>query len=513
MRIKTSHLTRASLLLAVFFGLDKGVAILRQVIIARQFGLSSELDAFNVANNLPDMLYALISGGALALAFIPILTEVLTRDGRRAAWDLFSKIVNLVFIVTALLSVVVFFLARSLVGWEVGIAPGFGPQQQELVITLMRLNLVATLIFSISGLVMAGLQANQHFLLPAMAPIFYNFGQILGALILSPEQGYQIGPITLPALGMGVEGLVVGVIAGALMHLGIQIPGLIKYQFHWVPKLGLRTPDVQKVLRLMGPRMLTVFFVQMIFLLRDNLASRLEEGSVSALTYGWMIMQVPETLIGTAIGTALLPTLSEHFSKSDLEAFRSTVERAIKVLLVITLPVAVIIGAGLQPLLQFAFGFEAGDTNLLLWTTRGFLVGLVGHCLLEVAARSFYARQDALTPLLGGVLNILVYLLVGTQLYRWLGAAGISLTDSVAYTLQSLFLLLFLAYRRSIKLVVTPSLLKGLLGAFAAGGVIVLFNRFVGFSPALISGLLAMGLGTITALPFVWKDLRLLARL
>ena len=262
-----SNLTRASALLAFFFAVDKAVAFIRQVIIARQFGLSVELDAFNVANNVPDLLYALISGGALAMAFIPILSATLTTDGRRATWDLFSRIANLVFTVTAVMSIIVAILAGPLVHSEIGIAPGFGLQQQSVVINLMRLNLIATLIFSISGLVMSGLQANQHFLMPALAPILYNVGQIFGALILSPENGYTIAGITLPAFGLGIYGLVYGVIIGAGLHLGIQIPALVHYKFHWIPSFGLKTGPVRQVLSMLGPRIVTVFFIQLIFLI------------------------------------------------------------------------------------------------------------------------------------------------------------------------------------------------------------------------------------------------------
>ena len=217
--MKFSRLSKITLLLAFFFMLDKALAILRQVLIARQFGLSPELDAFNVANNVPDLLFALISGGALAMAFIPVLSEVLTKDGRDSAWLLFSRIANLAFIVTSALAIIVAIFAAPMVRNQIGIAPGFTSTQQDLVIRLMRMNLVATIIFSISGLVMAGLQANQHFLLPAMAPLFYNIGQIFGVVILSPAKGYTIGSITLPAFNLGVTGLVYGVIIGAVLHL------------------------------------------------------------------------------------------------------------------------------------------------------------------------------------------------------------------------------------------------------------------------------------------------------
>lgn len=510
-----SRLTRTTLLLAVFFALDKGLAFLRQIIIARQFGLSPELDAFNAANNVPDLLFALISGGALAMAFIPVLTEVLTREGRSSAWDLFSRIANLAFLVTGVLAIVVAVLAEPMVRSQVGIAPGFKASQQELVVELMRLNLAATLIFSISGLVMAGLQANQHFLLPAIAPLLYNVGQIFGALILSPEKGISLGGVTLPAFGMGIQGLVFGVIIGAVLHLAIQIPGLIRYQFHWKFGLGLNTPDVRKVLRLMGPRLVTMLFIQLIFLVRDNLASRLAAGAVTSLTYGWMIMQVPETLIGTAIGTAMLPTLAEDFSKGDLNSFRGTLERAMSVLIALTLPAAIVMSMGLKPFLNLAFGFDVAGTDLLLWVSRGYLLGLTGQCLMEVLARSFYARQEALTPLLTAGINLVVYVCLGSLLYQPLGAAGISLTDSTAFTLQAVILLVLLSKRLKTRFVLSPSLLRALLASVVGGGLAFFIMQIPGEGQkmSLLIATGAMAAGVLVAIPFIWKEFRSLVRL
>ncbi len=182
----------------------------------------------------------MISGGALAVALIPVLSETLQLSGRPALWQLFSRVANWAFVITAGLAVVVACLADPLVRAELGIAPGFHPAMQALVVQLMRLNLIATLIFSISGLVMAGLQANQHFLLPAMAPALYNLGLIFGALILAPSHGARLGPVTLPSADLGIQGLVYGVILGAALHLLVQIPGLFRYRFRWTPRLGVR---------------------------------------------------------------------------------------------------------------------------------------------------------------------------------------------------------------------------------------------------------------------------------
>jgi len=369
------------------------------------------------------------------------------------------------------------------------------------------------LIFSISGLVMAGLQANQHFLLPAMAPLFYNFGQIFGALILSPEEGYAIGSITLPAFGLGVYGLVYGVIIGAVLHLGIQIPGLLHFGFRWTKGLGLKTEPVRKVLRLMGPRLATMFFIQMIFLVKDNLASRLEAGAVTALTYGWMIFQVPETLIGTAIGTALLPTLSEHVALEQREAFQQTVERAVRVLIALTLPVAVILSFGLEPLVELAFGFDAAGTGLLTWVTRAYLAGLLGQSLVEVSARSFYARQNALTPLLASGITLVLYIALGTQMYRVLGAPGISLSDTIVFTAEAALLLILLNRKLVNSIKAGGSLLRAFMAAALSGVVVwLLMGVLVGTHPLMQSGV-AMAAGTVVALPFIWPELRLLLHL
>ena len=254
---KISFLARTSILIAIFFGLDKVLAFARVGIISRIYtddvGL---LDVFNSANNVPDVLFALISGGALAMAFIPLMSDYLTTKSREAAWDLFSRVANLAFLVTGSIAVLVFIFAQQIVDHV--IVPGFTAEQRLLVAELMRLNLVSTIIFSISGLVMASLQANQHFILPALAPTMDNVGQIFGAIIFVPR--------------FGIQGLVYGVILGAALHLAVQIPALFKFGFQWTPALDLRNTGLLEALKLLGPRLLTMGGIQLIVIARDYLA-------------------------------------------------------------------------------------------------------------------------------------------------------------------------------------------------------------------------------------------------
>jgi putative peptidoglycan lipid II flippase len=482
------------------------------VVVGRQFGVGAELDVFNAANNLPDLLFALISGGALAVAFIPVLSQALELDGRDALWGVFSRVANLAFIVTGGLALGLALLAGHLVGAQFGVAPGFSPQNQTLVVSLMRLDLIATLIFSLSGLVSAGLQANQHFLLPALAPALYDVGQIFGAVVLAPDQGYHLAGIALPAAGLGIYGLVYGVILGAGLHLGIQLPGLVRYRFRWTPRLNLDHPGVRTVLRLLGPRILTIGAFNLIFIVQDNLASRLDVGSVTALAYGWLIMQVPETIIGTAVGIAILPTLSEHFARSDWAGFEASVARAFRVLLALTLPTAVLLMIAIRPLVQVAFHFDARGTELVAWAARAYLLGLVGHSLLEVASRAFYARQDARTPLLASMISLTTFLVASLMMYRSLASMGIALSNSLAFSLEAGLLIFFLSRRFPGVIRQGRPLLRLAAGCALAGGAAFAVMSVLPL-PDVVSAAAALVVGAILAAAFIRPELRELAQL
>ncbi len=506
---KLTHLTRTSILIAVLFTLDKALAFLKSLLFNKIVGLEG-MGIFGASNNIPDYLSALLSGGALGMAFIPVLREYLDRQGRAAAWDLFVRILNLAFLVTAGAAAVIILLAEPMVHYVV--APKFTPENQLLTASLMRLDLTAILIFSISGLVMSSLQAHKHFLLPALAPIFYNLGQIFGVTILTPEQGLTLGPLTLPAFGLGLYGMVYGVILGAILHLLIQVPGLIHYQFRWRPVIGLNTPGVRRVLILLWPRLLTMVSIQAYFVARDNLASHFGEAGVGALNLGWTIQQVPETVIGTAIAIALLPTLSEFINAGQTDAFRDTVNRALRVMLALSLTAAALLAATIRPLAGAFFGFDATQLDLVTWCTWAFLFGLLGDTWLETAVRAFYANQDTRTPLVAAAAQSVSFVGLGWVLSRALGLAGIPLAAALTFTAQALWLHSLLNEKFPGLLNMRGTLSRSILAALVGGGVAWLAVTFLPFSP-LLAALLGLALGGVVALPLIGQELRLLLKL
>ncbi|WKZ37794.1 MAG: murein biosynthesis integral membrane protein MurJ [Anaerolineales bacterium] len=492
---KLSRLARNSLIVAFFFFINKVLAFVETMIVSRIYRDRVHLlDTFNAANNLPDLLFALISGGALAMAFIPLLTEYLTTKDRAAAWDLFSRVANFGFVVTGIFALLVAIFAQQIVDAEIGIAPGFDADQRVLLAELMRLNLIATMIFSISGLVMASLQANQHFVMPAIAPSLYNVGHIFGALVLVPRYG--------------IYGLVYGVIIGAALHLLVQAPMLFKFGFRWTPSLDLRHTGLIEAVKLMAPRLFTMAGIQLIFIARDNLASRLDQvGAVTSLTYGWMIMQVPETILGTAIATALLPTLSELAAKHDWKEFGATVERALRVLISLTLPIAAVMAAGINPLVRAVFGFDEATSTLITWTTRAYLATLTGYVIHEVAVRAFYARKEPMIPLYAVLIRLALFLgigIAGVIFFEEIGAPIIAFAE-IALLIEAVILLVWLSRRTHEPLKTNSAIIKGLFAA-VVGGVVTYAIALYLPGGAIVTALIGMVIGGLISLVIVWPE-------
>jgi putative peptidoglycan lipid II flippase len=393
---RSHNLARSTLIVIIAFAAAKAISLAQVVVIGRTFGLSSEYDAFVAANKLPEQIYTLIAGGAIAFAFIPVFTGLLATDEHDSAWRTASHVVNSIFSLTFVVSLVAFLFAPWLIANVV--APGFDAPVQEQTVALMRILLVSTVIFSVSGIVMGILQSHNMFLLSSLAPILYDVGILFGVLVLIPR--------------FGVSGVAYGAVLGAAMHLVIQIPGLLRARARWVPELGWNDPNLRRIVRLMIPRILDLGLVTLTTIVTTNIVSRLVTGSTSAYDWGWRIMQIPETLIGTAMGVVIFPTLAALSSIGDLDGKRSAMSGALRFILIGTIPSAIgliVIG---RPMISLLEGgqFDASASDLVYSTLQFFAFGIVVHSMLEVVARSFYADKDTLTPLLiavgGAVINL-----------------------------------------------------------------------------------------------------------
>ena len=424
----------AALVVMAFFVISRFTGLAREIIIGARFGTSAEYDAYLAAFRVPDLLFQLVAGGALGSAFIPVFAGYWVKGEKPGAWLLFSRVLNLVTLLLVVLALTAILFAQPLVSGL--IAPGFAPGQQALTVQLMRIMLMGTVVFGASGLVMGALNATQHFLWPAAAPVVYNLAIIASAWWLAPR--------------MGIAGLGYGVVAGALGHLLVQLPQLLRTGVVYTPSADLRDAGVREVLRLMGPRVLGLFFVQMQFLVNTILASGLATGSLSALNYAWLIMLLPLGIFAQSVATAVFPTFAAQIAAGDADALRRTLSQTLRTVLFLIIPSAVALlafGPMIVRLLLERGSFTAESTALVAYALAFYALGLVGHASLEIMVRAFYALHNTWTPVLVGVAAMALNILLSIWWVRSLGFGGLALANSTATLLEALLLLILLRRR------------------------------------------------------------------
>jgi len=427
----SSHVARSAALVAALFTFDKILALGRDVVISRAFGASAELDAYYAAFELPDGLFTILAGSAMATTLIPILSARIRRDEHDAAWELVSSVVNAALLIVAAVGVVAALFAPQVIG---AVAPGFDAEQVALGAKLMRLVLFQTLIFTVSGILVGVLRAYQHFLLPALAPVCYTLGRILGTLFLAPK--------------WGIFGLAWGGVGGAVVYFLVLVPGLVRFGARWSPTLS--HPDMPALLRLIGPRMLGLGATYLNFVLPTFLGSRLSDGAISSYEYGWRLMQFPETIIGTALGITVFPTLADLANNTDREGLRRTASWALRLVLALAVPAGVglvVLGRPLTVLLFQRGAFDAATTDRVFLALQFFSLGLIFHSALEVTGRLFYAQKDMWTPLWAAVAGLVVNAGLGWLLLPRLAQGSLALSNSLGVGLQVILLLLVARHR------------------------------------------------------------------
>ncbi len=430
--MRERRLALNTVIVIVAFAADKGLALVRDWAIGRRFGAGYEYDAFTAAVQAPELLFTLIAGGALVAAFIPVLSEHLTSRSRDESWRLASAVLNIVVLVLLFFGLIVGLSAEEITArWLV---PEFSPDKQILTAKLLRIILLQTFVFGASGVLIGVLHAHQHFFLPAIAPLLYNIGQVFGALVLAPR--------------LGITGLTWGMVLGAIAFLLIQTPMLFRLQARYFPTLGLRMKGLHRIGLLMLPRLVSLGFVELADIFFVRLGSRLPDGHISAYFWGWRLMQIPETLFGTAIAQVFFPTLAELASLGDWDAFRERANAGMRIILTLTIPSAAVLILLGRPALSLVGGaFDTSAVELVYAVILFFAIRLVGEALLEIGARLFYPRQDTVTPMVAAALGQGISIGLAYALIKPLGYRGLAIATTVGFWVESGILLLLAHYK------------------------------------------------------------------
>jgi len=422
-------IARAGVIVSGAFLVSRVLGWVRLVVIGNAFGASAELDAFIAAFRIPDLIFQLVAAGALSSALIPILSELFATNEHARAWRVVSTVTNLILIGLAVLASIVFVAAPALV--SVAIAPGFDAAGQALTVDLTRIMLLSATFLALGSVLTSVLNARNRFASAAMSPIVYNVAIIGAALFLAPS--------------LGVVGLAIGVVVGALGHMAVQFMPVRALGFRWLPVIDLGDPASRRAIALMAPRAIGLGASQITFVVVTALATTLDVGAVTAFTVAFTLLQIPIGVVGVPLGVVLFPSLSRDVATGNLEDFAGLLTRAMRAIVFVMIPAAVLTAIVRTEIVALLFGrFSAAIVELTAATLLAFSFGLVAHALIAVLARAFYARQDTLTPVLAAIGAVIVNTTLAVILLGPLGLPGVALAIAVAAWLEALALLILL---------------------------------------------------------------------
>lgn len=469
--LSAAFMLTGSSLLSALLGLWRN-----RLLISRFFAtpaLQQQLDAYWVAFRLPELVFQLLVIGSLSAAFIPVYSAYKEKSAKEAN-HVASSMMNLVLLVFAVFSVIIFMFAKQFNGLITSV--NFSQDQIRLAADLSRIMLLAQLFFAISNFLTGIIQAEQRFLIPALSPLAYNLGIIVGITLLGPF--------------IGIYGAAIGVVIGALFHLMLQVPLALKLGFKHTFVIDFSHRGVREMIRLIPPRTLAISANQLEVFASVYFATALSAGSLTILNIAQALMSAPTRIFSVPIGQASLPFLSKEVARGSYDHFKETVMNSLNHILFLAFPAGLLLLILRIPLVRLAYGTPNFPWSATLLTGKAvaiFSLSLFAQGGMHILIRSFYALHDTRRPfliaLLSVVLNI-VFSYIAVFMLKW-GILGLAGAMSLASIIQ--FTVLFGLLNQTVggfeltKLVMQP--IKMLLAAAAMGlalwGPMRLLDKYV----------------------------------
>lgn len=399
----------------------------RDAIVARIFGAGMATDAFFVAFKLPNLLRRIFAEGAFSQAFVPILAEYKSKQGEEATQVFVAYVSGLLTLALAVITALGILAAP----WVIMVtAPGFADSADKFALTsqLLRITFPYILLISLTSLAGAILNTWNRFSVPAFAPTLLNVSMIGFALFAAP---YFHPPVLALAWA---------VVAGGILQLFYQLPHLKKIGMLVMPRVNFKDSGSLRVVKQMGPAILGVSVSQISLIINTIFASFLVSGSVSWMYYADRLMEFPSGVLGVALGTILLPSLSKSFASGNHEEYQSLMDWGLRLCFLLALPSAVALGILSKPLTVslFQYGkFSAFDALMTQRALIAYSVGLIGLIVVKVLAPGFYSRQDIKTPVKIAIATLIITQAMNLAFIGPLKHAGLSLSIGLAACLNA----------------------------------------------------------------------------
>jgi putative peptidoglycan lipid II flippase len=439
-------ISKAATIVGVFAMLSKLVALIRDPLFASTFGGNKIyiLDIYNAAFRVPDFIFNIFILGTLSVAFIPVFVELLTKDAKRAA-ALANTIITLTMSVMGGIFFLLFLFARPITA---KLVPGFSADMLKETVGLTRLIILSQIIFTLSNICSNVLYSYKRFVMAGIAPILYNVGIILGIIWLYPR--------------FGIIGLGYGVLAGAMMHLLIQLPEMFRSAFYIKPQWQIHDPAIKKFLKLYIPRIFAIDLSVFSLLVGTFIASNLQSGSIAIFTLSMNLLSIPVSIIALSLATAVFPALSEAYAENNEQEYLSLLKKTLVQIFYFMIPATLLMlvfrAQGVR--LYLGHGNFTWENTILTFNTFGVLAFCVlGQSLTPLLARAFYSRQNTKTPVVVNLLSLALNAMLAFVLGKSFGILGIAAAFAVA-SLFNAFILFILLRSRLHKTNLEPEALR-----------------------------------------------------
>ena len=412
--------------------LSYGLGLLRDRTFAQIFGASRDLDAYNAAFLLPDLLFNILIASGIAAAFVPIFTELFHSD-RKKSYEYANSVISAAVMTMAVAAAVLAIFAESI---SVLVAPGFGPEERLLVAKILRILALSPILFGVSNALGAMLIAKRRFLFYGLSPVLYNLGIIGGAILLAPK--------------FGIMGVAIGTVIGALMHLGARLIDSLIAGFRFQAQFKFKTPEFKKTIKLMLPKMFGHPVELATFWGFTVIASTLGIGSVVVMNFARNFMSVPVSLIGITFSTTAFPIMAKAVSDHSKEEFKKTLKNSFWLILGGSTLAAVVVFLIREPLIRIVLGGGAFSEEAIVKTatTLGFFtLAMPTESLVHLLARAFYATKNTVIPVVMSIIGLAIAVGGGYLLAPRLDILAIPIAFALASLVELIFLLVLLPSR------------------------------------------------------------------
>ncbi|MGZ3665865.1 MAG: murein biosynthesis integral membrane protein MurJ, partial [Ktedonobacterales bacterium] len=441
--LKAGNLMRATAIVSAALLLSRVLGLARTTLFSYTFGTTPDANVFTLAFTLPDAIFSIVAGGALASAFIPVFADYLIeKRDRQTAWHIASSAMNLCLLALTALALIAFIFAPQFL--ELTLHPR--PDQAQEVVHLTRIMLLQPIFLGGATIAVAILQARQYFVLPAIGQVIYTASLIGGILATNVDERYKIFGGHL-----GINGPAWGVVVGAALQFAIQIPGLFQAKMAYRPIFDIFHPGVRAMFLLMVPRLINAVFLYISVFFNRGLLNSISEIAAYGYVTAFTLVMLPIGIFGQAVSQAAFPTLAALVAAGEWERLRETILRTVRGVIYLGIPSSLGLIVLAQPIcsLLLAHGSKFDPRQLPAFTQPliFFSIGLLGLSLVEILTRCFYALHDSRTAVEVSVLQFLFVIALSIILLQPMGASGLALATALGSNGEALVLLLLLRPR------------------------------------------------------------------